>query len=152
MPPWRAGSVPAIVERQLQVLAIFLRQPVDRVSGLLQRSSSSIDIDREIRAVAEGQCVPFVLTHAPSHLSKPPAMDWSAALEETELFWRGWSGRCSHAGLWREAVKRSLLTLKALTYAETGGIIAAPTTSLPERLGGERNWDYRYCWLRDATH
>jgi carbohydrate kinase (thermoresistant glucokinase family) len=101
--------------------------------------------------VAEGQCVPFVLTHAQSHLPKPPAMDWSAALEETELFWRGWSGRCSHSGPWREAVKRSLLTLKALTYAETGGIIAAPTTSLPEQLGGERNWDYRYCWLRDAT-
>jgi carbohydrate kinase (thermoresistant glucokinase family) len=101
--------------------------------------------------VAEGQCVPFVLTHAPSHLPKPPAMDWSAALEETELFWRRWSGRCSHAGPWRETVKRSLLTLKALTYAETGGIIAAPTTSLPEQLGGERNWDYRYCWLRDAT-
>ena len=101
--------------------------------------------------VAEGQCVPFVLTHAPSHLPKPPAMDWSAALEETELFWRGWSGRCSHTGPWREAVKRSLLTLKALTYAETGGIIAAPTTSLPEQFGGERNWDYRYCWLRDAT-
>jgi glucoamylase len=101
--------------------------------------------------VSEGQCVPFVLTHAPSHLPKPPAMDWSAALEETELFWRGWSGRCSHTGPWREAVKRSLLTLKALTYAETGGIIAAPTTSLPEQFGGERNWDYRYCWLRDAT-
>src|SRR4029077_15652432 len=91
------------------------------------------------------------LTHAPSHLSNPPAMDWSAALEETELFWRDWSGRCSHTGPWRESVKRSLLTLKALTYAETGGIIAAPTTSLPEQLGGERNWDYRYCWLRDAT-
>jgi carbohydrate kinase (thermoresistant glucokinase family) len=101
--------------------------------------------------VAEGQCVPFVLTHAPSHLPKPPAIDWSAALKETELFWRGWSSRCSHAGPWKESVKRSLLTLKALTYAETGGIIAAPTTSLPEQLGGQRNWDYRYCWLRDAT-
>jgi carbohydrate kinase (thermoresistant glucokinase family) len=101
--------------------------------------------------VAEGQCVPFVLTHGPSHLPTPAAMDWSAALEETESFWRGWSGRCSHTGPWRESVKRSLLTLKALTYAETGGIVAAPTTSLPEQLGGERNWDYRYCWLRDAT-
>jgi GH15 family glucan-1,4-alpha-glucosidase len=89
--------------------------------------------------VAEGQCVPFVLTHALSHLPTPPAMDWSAALEETESFWRSWSGRCSHAGPWEEAVKRSLLTLKALTYAETGGIIAALTTSLPEQLGGERN-------------
>ena len=101
--------------------------------------------------VAEGQCVPFVLTHALSHLPTPPAMDWSAGLQETESFWRSWSGRCSHAGPWEEAVKRSLLTLKALTYAETGGIIAALTTSLPEQLGGERNWDYRYCWLRDAT-
>ncbi len=101
--------------------------------------------------VAEGQCVPFVLTQAPSHLPKPPALDWSAALEQTETFWRNWSCRCSHDSPWREAVVRSLLTLKALTYAETGGIIAAPTTSLPEQLGGERNWDYRYCWLRDAT-
>jgi carbohydrate kinase (thermoresistant glucokinase family) len=101
--------------------------------------------------VAEGQCIPFVLTHALSHLPHPPAMDWRAALEETESFWRSWSGRCSHAGPWKEAVKRSLLTLKALTYAETGGIIAALTTSLPEQLGGGRNWDYRYCWLRDAT-
>jgi GH15 family glucan-1,4-alpha-glucosidase len=101
--------------------------------------------------VAEGEYVPFVLTHGLSHLPTPPPIDGKAALQETESFWRGWSGRCSHAGPWREEVKRSLLTLKALTYAETGGIIAAPTTSLPEQLGGERNWDYRYCWLRDAT-
>jgi carbohydrate kinase (thermoresistant glucokinase family) len=101
--------------------------------------------------VAEGECVPFVLTHGPSHLPTPPEINWKAALHETESFWRRWSSRCSHVGPWREAVKRSLLTLKALTYAETGGIVAALTTSLPEQLGGERNWDYRYCWLRDAT-
>jgi carbohydrate kinase (thermoresistant glucokinase family) len=101
--------------------------------------------------VAEGESVPFVLTHGPSHLPVPPAIDWKATLQDTEAFWRSWSGRCSHAGPWMESVKRSLLTLKALTYAETGGIIAAPTTSLPEQSGGERNWDYRYCWLRDAT-
>jgi len=101
--------------------------------------------------VAEGQCVPFVLTHGPSHLPTSAAVDPSAALQQTESFWRSWSTRCSHAGPWRDAVKRSLLTLKALTFAETGGIVAAPTTSLPEQLGGERNWDYRYCWLRDAT-
>jgi gluconate kinase len=101
--------------------------------------------------VVEGQCVPFVLTHGPSHLPAPTAVDWQRALRDTEWFWRSWSGRCTYTGPWREPVQRSLLTLKALTYAETGGIVAAPTTSLPEQLGGERNWDYRYCWLRDAT-
>jgi carbohydrate kinase (thermoresistant glucokinase family) len=101
--------------------------------------------------VAEGECVPFVMTHGPSHLPPPAAMDWRAALQETESFWRDWSTRCCYTGRRKEAVQRSLLTLKALSYAETGGIVAAPTTSLPEQLGGERNWDYRYCWLRDAT-
>jgi len=101
--------------------------------------------------VAEWQCVPFVLTQGPSHLPKPRTIDWSVALKETELFWRRWSRQCTHTGPWSEPVKRSLLTLKALTYVETGGIVAAPTTSLPEQFGGERNWDYRYCWLRDAT-
>jgi carbohydrate kinase (thermoresistant glucokinase family) len=101
--------------------------------------------------VAEGECVPFVLTHGPSHLAPPAAVDWRPALRDTEAFWRDWSARCCYNGRNREAVQRSLLTLKALTYAETGGIVAAPTTSLPEQLGGQRNWDYRYCWLRDAT-
>src|SRR5262249_22336224 len=101
--------------------------------------------------VAEGECVPFVLTHGPSHLAPPAPLDWRPALQETEAFWRDWSARCSYNGPNKEAVQRSLLTLKALTYAETGGIVAAPTTSLPEQLGGQRNWDYRYCWLRDAT-
>jgi carbohydrate kinase (thermoresistant glucokinase family) len=101
--------------------------------------------------VNEGECVPFVLTCGQSHLPTPPEIDWKTALPETESFWRDWSNRCSHVGPWREPVKRSLLTLKALTYAETGGIVAALTTSLPEQLGGQRNWDYRYCWLRDAT-
>jgi GH15 family glucan-1,4-alpha-glucosidase len=72
-------------------------------------------------------------------------------LAETEAFWEEWSGRCTYQGAWREQVLRSLITLKALSYTPTGGIVAAPTTSLPERLGGERNWDYRFCWLRDAT-
>ena len=101
--------------------------------------------------VVQGECVPFVLTHVPSHLRIPGTMDWRAALRQTETYWRGWSARCSYIGPWREAVQRSLLTLKAMTYAPTGGIVAAPTTSLPEQLGGQRNWDYRYCWLRDAT-
>jgi GH15 family glucan-1,4-alpha-glucosidase len=101
--------------------------------------------------IVQGECVPFVLTHVPSHLQAPWALDWRAALQQTEAFWRGWSARCTYTGPWREAVQRSLLTLKAMTYAPTGGIVAAPTTSLPEQLGGQRNWDYRYCWLRDAT-
>jgi GH15 family glucan-1,4-alpha-glucosidase len=101
--------------------------------------------------LAEGERRRFVLQHAPSHLAPPPRLDADAALAETERFWRGWAGRCSASGPWSDAIRRSLITLKALTYAPTGGIVAAPTTSLPERLGGVRNWDYRYCWLRDAT-
>src|SRR5438552_628922 len=82
----------------------------------------------------------------------PPAVDPGRALHDTETFWRRWSERCASAGPWSEVVKRSLVVLKGLTYAQTGGIVAAATTSLPERLGGVRNWDYRYCWLRDATY
>ena len=102
----------------------------------------------EVRA---GDRLPFVLTHAASHLHRPPKIDALTALTETEAFWREWCGRCSVGGEWVEPVRRSLITLKALTYAPTGGIVAAPTTSLPEKLGGVRNWDYRFCWLRDAT-
>jgi GH15 family glucan-1,4-alpha-glucosidase len=87
----------------------------------------------------------------PLPCSGAPAVDWRAALNGTEAFWRGWCERCQYEGTWKTPVQRSLLTLKALTYARTGGIVAALTTSLPERLGGSRNWDYRYCWLRDAT-
>ena len=81
----------------------------------------------------------------------PPSIDPISALKSTESTWRQWSDRCPNVGPWTEAVKRSVITLKALTYAPTGGMVAAATTSLPERLRGVRNWDYRYCWLRDAT-
>ncbi len=101
--------------------------------------------------VEAGQSVTFMLSHGPSHLPPPPRFDGDAALSATEDTWRGWSARCKYDGPWNEAVLRSLIVLKALTYEPTGGIIAAPTTSLPEQLGGQRNWDYRYCWLRDAT-
>ncbi len=101
--------------------------------------------------VAQGQQVPFILSWFPSHRPPPPERDAMASLEQTESWWRGWSRRCKADGDWCEAVRRSLITLKALTYAPTGGIVAAPTTSLPEKIGGVRNWDYRYCWLRDAT-
>jgi GH15 family glucan-1,4-alpha-glucosidase len=101
--------------------------------------------------VEAGQTLSFVLTYGPSHLEIPSPVDPSRALGETERYWREWAGRCTATGPWAADVRRSLITLKALTYAPTGGIVAAPTTSLPERIGGVRNWDYRCCWLRDAT-
>jgi GH15 family glucan-1,4-alpha-glucosidase len=101
--------------------------------------------------VGEGETVPFVLTYGPSHLPVPESIDPVQALQDTEQFWTEWSGRCTYQGDGRDLVMRSLITLKALTYLPTGGIVAAPTASLPEKLGGARNWDYRFCWLRDAT-
>jgi GH15 family glucan-1,4-alpha-glucosidase len=95
--------------------------------------------------------IPFVLHYYPSHRPLHTPLDPATALHDTETFWREWAAKCRPAGLWSDAVVRSMITLKALTYAPTGGMVAAPTTSLPEQLGGERNWDYRYCWLRDAT-
>jgi GH15 family glucan-1,4-alpha-glucosidase len=102
-------------------------------------------------AVGAGEMIPFVLSYAPSHQPLPPPVDPGRALHDTEAFWRQWSNRCASAGPWTDVVRRSLVVLKGLTYAQTGGIVAAATTSLPEQLGGVRNWDYRYCWLRDAT-
>ena len=101
--------------------------------------------------VAEGQNVSFDLTWYPSHRTEPSPLDIDEAIQDTENWWREWSDRCSYQGKWRDAVLRSLITLKALTFLPTGGIVAAPTTSLPELLGGVRNWDYRFCWVRDAT-
>jgi len=101
--------------------------------------------------VSEGVTIPFVLTYGPSHLPVSAPIDPARALEDTEAFWTEWCSHCTYEGDSRDLVMRSLITLKALTYGPTGGIVAAPTTSLPEKLGGERNWDYRFCWLRDAT-
>jgi GH15 family glucan-1,4-alpha-glucosidase len=98
-----------------------------------------------------GQRTRFVLTHEASHLPQPVPPDAEQALDDTDVLWSGWSGRCTYRGSYRTEVQRSLLTLKALSYYPTGGIVAAPTTSLPEQPGGSRNWDYRFCWLRDAT-
>ena len=102
-------------------------------------------------AVGADDTVPFVLTHCPSHLPVPRAVDAQRTLRTTESEWKGWSGRCRIRGEWADVARRSSITLKALTYQPTGGIVAAPTTSLPEQRGGTRNWDYRFCWLRDAT-
>ncbi|MBL8799504.1 MAG: glycoside hydrolase family 15 protein [Planctomycetia bacterium] len=112
--------------------------------------------NQDFRTTAEftllaGERAHFTLTWHPSHLPEPPPRDPERSLQEAEDWWREWSDRCTYEGPWREAVLRSLITLKALTYAPTGGLVAAPTTSLPEQLGGVRNWDYRYCWIRDAT-
>jgi GH15 family glucan-1,4-alpha-glucosidase len=107
-------------------------------------------IDSEF-TVGAGERVPFVLTYAPSHRQRPPRVDPASALAATEAFWTDWTATCDYDGRWPDAVRRSLITLEALTYAPTGGILAAATTSLPEQLGGPRNWDYRYSWLRDAT-
>jgi GH15 family glucan-1,4-alpha-glucosidase len=117
-----------------------------RTRGENMRTLSEFRVD-------EGERVPFVLTWYPSHEDVPHAIDPEVALAETESFWREWHAvrDVEFPEDWRPVVNRSLTVLKALTYAPTGGIVAAPTTSLPERVGGVRNWDYRYCWLRDAT-
>ncbi|HET9088398.1 MAG TPA: glycoside hydrolase family 15 protein [Acidobacteriaceae bacterium] len=101
--------------------------------------------------VKRGQTIPFVLTHASSFEGAPRPVNPELAFKQTERFWAKWSARNRYRGQWSAQVERSLITLKALTYRPTGGIIAAPTTSLPEKRGGNLNWDYRYCWLRDAT-
>ena len=122
---------------------VVLRTSVElRGEGL----STAADFDIEPQ-----QRIAFVLSYGLSHRPPPPAIDCDAALQETLDYWRQWSARCTYTGRRRDIVVRSLLTLKAMTFSETGAIVAAPTTSLPEQLGGPRNWDYRYCWVRDAT-
>jgi GH15 family glucan-1,4-alpha-glucosidase len=123
--------------------AAWLNTPVD-VTG--HNLTSVADFE-----VATGDRVPFVLTYHPSYLPQPEPVEAEKAIADTERFWTDWIDQLSYDGEWVEAVRRSLITLKALTYEPTGGILAAATTSLPEEIGGSRNWDYRYCWLRDAT-
>ena len=101
--------------------------------------------------ISAGEQKHFVLSYQRSYLTLPTIAEPESALKETEEFWNDWSSRCTYEGPWKKLVVRSLITLKGLVYSPTGGIVAAPTTSLPEKIGGERNWDYRYCWLRDAT-
>ena len=123
--------------------AVSVRTPIELVGRNLRTYSEF--------QVREGERIPFVLTWFPSHQALPEPVDAEAALDDTVEYWEEWASHCTLDGRWRDAVVRSLLTLKALTYAPTGGIVAAATTSLPEEIGGVRNWDYRYCWLRDAT-
>jgi GH15 family glucan-1,4-alpha-glucosidase len=123
--------------------------------GLMLRTPIMLEPDDLLHAaefpVREGERIPFVLTWYPSHDELPRPVDAEQALIDTETFWREWIGGCRYDGPYPDAVRNSLIVLKALTYRPTGGILASPTTSLPERVGGPRNWDYRYCWLRDAT-
>jgi GH15 family glucan-1,4-alpha-glucosidase len=140
--PWVYGS-----EGGLRAVAgpdaLFLQTPA-RTHGAGRTTVADF-------VVEAGERVPFVLAYHESHTPPPRGFDATRAIRYTERWWRKWVARCSYEGEWRDAVVRSLITLKALTFAPTGGIVAAPTTSLPEWLGGVRNWDYRFCWLRDAT-
>ena len=123
--------------------------------ALILRGPLALALDkRRVSAqlqVRKGDRIPMQLTWFPSHEQPPAGADVDQLLATTDSFWREWAGRCTYQGRYRDAVLRSLLTMKALTYAPTGGIVAAPTTSLPEEIGGVRNWDYRFCWLRDAS-
>ncbi len=133
------GSINAIAGPD----AVWLRTPI-RLSGRDMAHKAAF-------TVSAGQRVPFTLTYMPSYGGAPDPVDAAEALGQTRRFWDDWVSRCTYKGRYREAVIRSLITLKALNYEPTGGIVAAATTSLPEDIGGVRNWDYRYCWLRDAT-
>lgn len=123
--------------------AVWLDTPVE-VHGHDLMTSAEFE-------VGSGDRVPFILTHHPSHDPEPVRREAERVLAKTERFWADWISHCNYQGEWTEAVHRSLLTLKGLTYTPSGGVVAAATTSLPEDIGGVRNWDYRYCWLRDAT-
>jgi GH15 family glucan-1,4-alpha-glucosidase len=114
----------------------------------LKAKDTGTDVDFTVKA---GQKVSFTLTYRPSYRKRPDPLDAQDAIRDTEKFWTAWMAGCAYNGRWPAAVRRSLILLKALTYAPTGGIVAAATTSLPESIGGARNWDYRFCWLRDST-
>jgi GH15 family glucan-1,4-alpha-glucosidase len=141
--PWvsrlESGALRAIAGPDM----VVLRTPV-HIKGKDMTSVGEFTIRR-------GETISFVLSYSRSHEPLAPSRDPNTALRDTEKFWKEWAARCRPRDHCSDAVRRSLITLKALTYAPTGGIVAAPTTSLPERIGGERNWDYRFCWLRDST-
>ncbi|HXA35443.1 MAG TPA: glycoside hydrolase family 15 protein [Steroidobacteraceae bacterium] len=144
------GSIVPWVHRSGEVLLLTAGPDT------LELAASVAVKGENMKSVAEfcvraGERQSFVLNYRPSHLDARATIDAELALTQTAREWHEWSGRCTYQGPWRDSVLRSLITLKALTYKPTGGLIAAPTTSLPEQPGGVRNWDYRYCWLRDAT-
>jgi GH15 family glucan-1,4-alpha-glucosidase len=143
-------SVPWISSTGENLLHAIAGPHLININGGTRLTHSDGTVKAEF-AITAGQTVPFVIVHSPSHHPAPLPVSASAALAQTERFWLDWVSHCTYRGIASESVERSLIVLKARTYAPTGGIVAAPTTSLPEEIGGERNWDYRYCWLRDAT-
>jgi GH15 family glucan-1,4-alpha-glucosidase len=161
----RRGRVPMQMELVLRCdygsIVPWVRRTERGIRAIAGPDTISLDTPVELRGenlktvaeftVAEGQEMPFVLMWYRPQDPVPPPLDAAETVRQTAGWWQDWSGRCRHEGPYREAVQRSLITLKALTYAPTGGIVAAATTSLPEQLGGVRNWDYRYCWVRDAS-
>ena len=143
LPPWSQGKGREMVAKVGPDLAV-LRAQVDLTVGF-RRTSAEFE-------VTEGQRLAFVLSYGPAHQPAPDPVDAEAALVETHDYWREWIGRFDNGKTaWPMQTRRSLITLKAMIYAPTGGLVAAPTTSLPEAPGGTMNWDYRYCWLRDAS-
>ncbi|MEU0407441.1 glycoside hydrolase family 15 protein [Streptomyces griseorubiginosus] len=165
-----AGEVPVRSELQLRFhqgrVVPWVRDIGQCTVAVAGPDAMWLDADKPVRSVGDGTTTVWEITvpaghrlaltlaWAPSHRPEPPAplsVPAETVLKETVDFWRHWSGQCNYQGPWRDAVVRSLITLKALTYAPTGGIVAAPTTSLPGCIGGERNWDHRFCWLRDST-
>jgi GH15 family glucan-1,4-alpha-glucosidase len=144
------GSVVPWVRRTESGIAAIAGPDMIRLHTDVPLQGENLKTESEF-TVGQGQRVAFDLAWHPSHEQEPEPVDVEAAIESTERWWREWSDRCAYQGEWRDAVRRSLITLKALTFLPTGGIVAAPTTSVPELLGGVRNWDYRFCWVRDAT-
>ena len=144
------GAVVPWVRRANHGITAIAGPDMIRLRSGVQLHSENMKTDAEF-TVAEGQEISFGLTWYPSYGHEPAELDMTTAIQTTEKWWREWSDRCTYQGKWRDAVLRSLITLKGLTFLPTGGIVAAPTTSVPELLGGVRNWDYRFCWVRDAS-
>ncbi len=147
---WDYGQITPWLEPREDAICAIVGPDMIAVRGPIPLHSTGAALNAEF-TVSAGQRLAFSLAWAPSTAGMPPALEPERALAATEAYWRNWAGRFTFPTRWRGPVLRSLITLKALIHRPTGGLIAAPTTSLPEVIGGSANWDYRFCWLRDAT-